>query len=148
MYTRRHNTALMKLAFKNARKGYCFFCLLFRVLSCQQLHFGCISPPSGHDSDFFWYGLLPLITLGGSSVGQRLPGGSSATAPAALGQGVTHPSTNQAQCCLTSVIEWEQVFQHGYGRWAPIWLIQFITRRSAQPNNHFTIKFNFQAWIC
>ena len=41
---------------------------------------------------------------------------SSATAPAALGLGDTHPSTNQAQNCLTSVIEWELVFQCGYGR--------------------------------
>ena len=33
--------------------------------------------------------------------------------------GVAHPSTNQAQHCLTSVIEWELVFQCGYGRRAP-----------------------------
>ena len=30
--------------------------------------------------------------------------------------GVTHPNTNQAQHCLTSVIEWELAFQSGYGR--------------------------------
>ena len=30
--------------------------------------------------------------------------------------GVTHPITNQAKHCLTSVIEWELVFQCGYGR--------------------------------
>ena len=27
---------------------------------------------------------------------------------------VSHPRTNKAQCCLTSVIEREPVFQHGY----------------------------------
>ena len=27
---------------------------------------------------------------------------------------VTHPSTNQSRCCLTSVIKWELVFQHRY----------------------------------
>ena len=31
-------------------------------------------------------------------------------------QAVTHPSTNSAQCCLTSVIRRELVFSTWYGR--------------------------------
>ena len=45
-------------------------------------------------------------------------------------QAVTHPSTNQAQCCLTSVIERELVFSTWYGRcresWANCWLYLHI----------------------
>ena len=34
----------------------------------------------------------------------------------AYSQAVTHPSTNAAQCCLTSVIRRELVFSTWYGR--------------------------------
>ena len=37
---------------------------------------------------------------------------------------VIHPRTNQAQCCLTSVIGRELVFQYGYGHRALLFTLQ------------------------
>ena len=41
-------------------------------------------------------------------------------------QAVSHPSTNRAQCCLTSVIGRELVHSAWYGRWLRIMLVQLL----------------------
>ena len=49
---------------------------------------------------------------GSSSMGKQQQNDNSTW----CSQAVTHPSTNQAQCCLTSVIGRELVFSTWYGR--------------------------------
>jgi hypothetical protein len=39
---------------------------------------------------------------------------------------VTHPSTDCAQCCLTTVIQGTGAFNIAYGRWLPFVLVQNI----------------------
>ena len=56
-------------------------------------------------------------------------------------QAVTHPSTNMAQCCLTSVIRRELVFSTWYGRrqcnsvFNSAWLKEIISTAGLQPQS-------------
>ncbi len=45
-----------------------------------------------------------------------------------LFQAVTHPSTNQARCCLTSVIGREPVCSARYGRWPSYIYTKYVTK--------------------
>ena len=61
-------------------------------------------------------------------------------------QAVTHPSTNSAQCCLTSVIGRELVYSTWYGRRHLIQLTLAILKQKICLNNFWLVACNQTFW--
>ena len=62
-------------------------------------------------------------------------------------QAVTHPSTNQAQCCLTSVIGRELVLSTWYGRWQCMFGIEATWKKNKKERWLETSIYSFEGEI-